>query len=266
MKGKIFVLFAATVACFVCGHYISGFAATNDFRSIGEKVGASGADIADYNTFISHLKNKNVYEKSEETPFTYLDAEEFQTLSVNTVAVSADGKTARLCLVEGYKFYSLEITLEDGTTKSYELTNMFFTALLNFEWIDEERVILEGHINPELNLYIIYDLTTNTFTSYNGLYFVWDDAYENMYYVEKKPYWTDEQVSERILDMDGKIYFETEPGQTLVHNLILNDNSTVMGFFVQNGNTDFEMIDMDTSEILYEDQNVSYKNAEINIR
>lgn len=272
MRGKISILIVGLIFCLLLGYYVSDAAVSKKVQLTEGEADEAVTKTDDYSVNTSNSASEavdtaNATENGEEyISLTYLEAEEPEALSVDTIAVSEAGKTARLCPVEGYKFYSLEVTSEDGSVQVCELTNMLFTALLRFEWIDEERVIIEGHVNPALNVYIIYDLTSNSFCSYDGLYFVWDEAYENMYYVEKAPYWSDEQTVERILDMDGNVYFETEAGQTLVNNLVLDTGNTAIGFFVQDESTSFEVIDMDTAEILYEEQNVSYQNVEIRVR
>lgn len=272
MRGKVCILAVGLVFCLLVVYSVAGFAAPKEVRSTEDEINKAVTEADNYDAGVLAVKSEelNAADATEngkaDISLTHLENERTEVLSVDMVAVSAAGKSASLCPVEGYKFYSLEVTLEDGSVQECELTNMFFTALLEFEWIDEERIIIEGHVNPALNVYIIYDLTSNSFSSYDGLYFVWDETYENMYYVEKTPYWSDEQTAEKILDMDGNVYFETEAGQTLVNNLILDAGGTAIGFFIQDESTSFEVIDMDTAELLYEEQNVSYQNAEINVR
>lgn len=183
----------------------------------------------------------------------------------DTVIFSPSGKKAELVPVEGEAFPVLEITLEDGTKKKCELTNVLFTSVCDFYWIGEDRVVLEGHVNPSLNVYIVYDLKENDFKEYNGLFFTWNHDNSKLFYVQPAPHFGAEAVPEKIIDQDGTVYYETWAGEHFVDGLILDATSQYMGFYVRTTgeDTDFWIINCETMAVLYEEAGVACDEIEI---
>ncbi|MBQ9119680.1 MAG: hypothetical protein IJY09_06455 [Lachnospiraceae bacterium] len=186
------------------------------------------------------------------------------TVLKDTPITSASGKTAVLTPVEGTHFESIDVTLEDGSVQTCELTNVLFGSLLDFRWLGEEKIILEGHRNPSLNVYVVYDLGSNTFQEYYGLFFTWDSEYETLYYAEKAPHWGENaDVAERILDHTGKEYYKTAGGERLVGSIVLDGTDNYLGFFTEAEERDFRVLNCDTKEIMYEEEDVAYDTVEI---
>ncbi|MDE7297811.1 MAG: hypothetical protein K2N94_03135 [Lachnospiraceae bacterium] len=183
----------------------------------------------------------------------------------DSAVFSPSGKKAELIPVEGWSFQALKVTLEDGTEKECKLTDVFFSSLNDFCWIGEERVVLEGHRNPSLNVYIVYHLEQNSFEEYYGLFFTWDGNYDKLYYVQPAPHFGAGPASEKIADQEETIYYKTEPGERLVDTLILDEKGEYIGFFVEadEAKRSFAILNCETMEILYEERNVNYNDAEI---
>ena len=208
-------------------------------------------------------QGKNVYLRKQAKN---LEQEIFtKTLIDDSTIFSLAGKKAELVPVEGWSFSALNITLEDGTKKECELTNIFFTGILDFRWIDEERIVLEGHINPSLNVYIVYSLRENSFKEYYGLSFTWDNDYNKLYFIKTSPHWGSEPVPEKIIDEDENIYYETSKGEYLVNTLILDSTNEYLGFYVKTKEEkkNFGILNCKTMTVLYEEKDVNYDEFEI---
>lgn len=217
--------------------------------------------------FVCSDEEKNIYlqrtvKKSE-------PVEPTEILTKDSVIFSPAGKRAELGPVEGWVFSSLNITLEDGTKKECELTNVFFSSISEFRWIDEERVVLEGHRNPSLEVYIVYDLKENSFEEYYGLFFTWNNDYSRLYYVQPSPHFTPESVPEKIVDQDETVYYETNKGEHLVNSLTLDETNEYIGFFVKINDDDggrgknFGILNCKTRSVLYEEVEVYYDEVKI---
>lgn len=176
------------------------------------------------------------------------------------VAYSPDGKKAKFVPVQGWGFPALEITLEDGTKKECELTDVFFSSPVDFCWINEEKLVFEGHVNPSLNTYIVYDLKENDFQEYFGVFFTWNHDCSKLFYVETSPHFGAEPVPEKIIDQDGDIYFETKQGEHLVNGLILDAADRNIGFYVRTEEEGeyFGMLDCETKAVVYEETGAAH--------
>lgn len=190
-----------------------------------------------------------------------------ETLTMDSAVFSAAGKRAELAPVENRSFPALSITLENGTRIECELTDIFFTSLSDFRWMDEERVVLEGHINPSLNAYIIYDLERGSCEEYYGLFFTWDSSCETLYYVQTAPHFAAESIPERILDQNGTVYYETAQGEQLVNSLVMDETGGFMGFFVhtEESGDRFGILNCGTMQVLYEETDVHYDAVSIEV-
>lgn len=186
----------------------------------------------------------------------------------DSVAFSLSGKKAELVPVEGWSFPALNITLENGTKIECELTDVFFSAILDFYWIDEERVILEGHVNPSLNVCIVYNLKENSFDEYYGVFFTWNDDYSKLYFVETSPHFGSEPAPEKIIDQEGTIYYETNKGEYLINHLVLDATNEYMGFYVKTieEGKNFGILNCETMAVLYEEKDIHYNDVEILVK
>lgn len=268
----------AVTACLISHHYSNvGKAEDNDQHVL---TNAEGLTDNGTETLVEPEQTEFLTSSLEDagTDFMWSDEEKgifLQTatengvreaIPTNSIIETPSGKTAALSRTEGNKYYSLIVTLEDGSQQKCDLVDIFFTALYDFKWIDENRIILEGHKNPSLNVYIIYLLEDNSFQAYYGLYFLWDNDVDTLYYAEKFPYWGTGEGTEKILDQNENVYYETRPGEKLIHTLILDETGEFLGFFTESDSQNFELMDCRTREILYEDIDVTYNTAEIELR
>ena len=158
--------------------------------------------------------------------------------------------------------------MENGTKIECELTDVFFSAILDFYWIDEERVILEGHVNPSLNVCIVYNLKENSFDEYYGVFFTWNDDYSKLYFVETSPHFGSEPVPEKIIDQEGTIYYETNKGEYLINHLVLDATNEYMGFYVKTieEGKNFGILNCETMAVLYEEKDIHYNDVEILVK
>lgn len=211
-------------------------------------------------------KGKNIYLQRQADNLKQADFAEEST--DDSVAFSLAGKKAELVPVEGWSFPALNITLEDGTKIECELTDVFFSAILDFYWIDEERVILEGHVNPSLNVCIVYNLKENSFDEYYGVFFIWNDDYSKLYFVEPSPHFGSEPIPEKIIDQEGTIYYETNKGEYLINHLILDATNKYMGFYVRTieEGKNFGILNCETMAVLYEEKDIHYNDVEILVK
>ncbi len=213
--------------------------------------------------FVCCDEGNNIYLKKKEKDSAQEEIAEES--GEDTVVFSPSGKRAELVPVEGKAFPVLEITLEDGTKKKCELTNVLFTSVRDFYWIGEDRVVLEGHVNPSLNVYIVYDLKENDFREYNGLFFTWNHDHSKLFYVQPSPHFGAEPVPEKIVDQDGTVYYETGKGEYFVNDLILDATDQYIGFYVKTTGeaTNFGILNCGTKAVIYEEAGVAYEEIEI---
>jgi len=112
-----------------------------------------------------------------------------------------------------------------GTISKCELTDIFFSATMEYTLLDEERVGIRGHINPALDCYVVYSIAENAYDVYYGIGFSWVKG--ELYYVETAPLSAlgNEAVSDKIMKADGEIVYVGETGNRFCDVFVIPDSN-----------------------------------------
>lgn len=170
--------------------------------------------------------------RSEETLIPQADTADGSYTSKEVTCMSPDRtKTAEVVRQSGKNFDSILVTSSSKKSKAVLLENVIYTSIEDFNWIDNHRVAITGHINPSLEVYAVVDAEKNCIDGqYYGIGFNWNKHKTKLYFIETSPYFSPDRVSDKIVDNDGSIYYETQTGKSLTDQLSLADDEKTFTF------------------------------------
>lgn len=169
-----------------------------------------------------------------ETTSPFEDSENKTYKRKDVSSKSPNGElNAEVVRKDSFKFDSVVFTDKNSKSQVVDLVNIIYTSIVSASWIDDIRYGICGHINPSLNVYVVVDTKINQIIGeYYGLGFTWNLNKNKLYYIQTSPHFADEIVSDKIVDNDDHIYYESESGTTLGGKLAVSDDERTFAFYV----------------------------------
>ena len=111
------------------------------------------------------------------------------------------------------------------------LENVFSTTPWGIDWVDNNRVAYYGHVNPDLDVYCIFNATTGErIKKYNGIGFTWNKQKTHIYYTLPQPHFSDSKGENKIIMDDDTIYMSDNDTMILGGPGISESEDTVSFF------------------------------------
>lgn len=155
-------------------------------------------------------------------------------LSKNHQSKSPNEKiTAELVSENGKSFDSVLITANNDHVL-IPLEDIFYTTIEYANWVDNTRFAICGHINPSLEVYILIDVNkTQISGKYYGIGFTWNKSKNRLYYIEPSSHFS-EPTSDKIVDSEEHIYYETRKEESILDKLAISDDEQIFAFYINN--------------------------------
>jgi|GEM_PF-3100677 len=176
----------------------------------------------------SQVLTENIFDSSE------------NYVSQNYYSKSPNGEISAEVVREN-GFNSILIKNKDNV-EGLVLENLFYTNIESTEWLDDTRYAICGHVNPSLEVYIIIDTQKRQIIGkYDGIGFTWNKNKNRLYYIETSPNYN-EPITDRIIDNEGNIYFETQKGQSIINSLAISDDEQSFAFYIDDSKNESRKI------------------------
>lgn len=138
--------------------------------------------------------------------------------------------SAEVVRENGYLFDSVLIKRQDRFEGLIALEDILYTNIENTEWLDNIRYAIHGHVNPSLGVYILIDTQKREIIGkYYGIGFTWNK--DRLYYIESALHYSGQTLS-KIVDNEGHIYFEAQPGESILDKLAVSDDEQIFAFYI----------------------------------
>ncbi len=185
-----------------------------------------GYDRSNSAVVTENKANDNAYETTDWEP-------QNNDVGQNYCSRSPNGEvSAEVVRENGYLFDSVLIKRQDRFEELIALEDIFYTNIENTEWLDNTRYAVRGHVNPSLEVYILIDTQKREIISkYYGIGFVWNKNKDRLYYIEVSPNYPGQALS-KIINNEGHVYFEVQPGELILDQLAVSDDEQIFTFYI----------------------------------
>ncbi|MFZ5988132.1 MAG: anti-sigma factor family protein [Bacillota bacterium] len=134
---------------------------------------------------------------------------------------------------------SILITDKSKESQKIVLENIMYTAIESFTWVDNNHIALCGHVNPSLQVYVVIDAAKKEIVGkYNGIGFTWNKTKNKLYYIQTRPHFESDYGSDKIVDNEGNVYYETKKGKSMIGKIAISENEQNFAFFVSDNAVD----------------------------
>lgn len=139
--------------------------------------------------------------------------------------------SAEIVREEGCPFDSVFVKRQDRFEGLVALEDIFYTNIENIEWLDNIRYAIRGHVNPSLEVYILINTQKiEIIGKYFGRGFTWNKGKDRLYYIEDSLDYG--QTLSKIINHEGHVYFETQPGESILDKLAVSDDEQIFVFYI----------------------------------
>lgn len=128
------------------------------------------------------------------------------------------------------------VNKETGKARVLSLENVLYTTVLSIEWLNDDMIAFKGHVNPSLDVYIVFNPETGERLRENdGVGFTWDTELSHVYYSLPQPHFSNVRGKDKIIeDAETEIY-ESDADAIIMGGPALSDTGK-MFFFERNIN------------------------------
>lgn len=118
------------------------------------------------------------------------------------------------------------------------------TAIESDKWFDSEHLAIVGHINPSLQCFLLYNVsTTSVEVEKYGINFTWVDSdITTLVYIVPSAHFTDSGDAEVIKDINDSTLYETQQGEKISNLVILDNGDIEFDLTTKDGNVTKETI------------------------
>ncbi len=157
----------------------------------------------------------------------------------NRTITSPNGEISAEIIREKDMFVdSIIITDKNKEPLKVVLENILYTSIESFSWVDDTRIALCGNVNPSLQVYVVIDASKGEIIDrYDGVGFTWNENKDKLYYVITSPYFSEQRVSDKLVDDNGDVYYETEDGKSMTDVIAFSEDEEDFAFFVHDNNS-----------------------------
>lgn len=119
----------------------------------------------------------------------------------------------------------------NGKIKVLSLENIVFTSELKLEWFNYNYVAFTGHINPSLDVYVVFNSNSGErVCKYYGIGFIRDKSNLHTYYTLPQPHFCDLLGKYKIYE-DNTIIYESGNNVIILGGPAINDEDNKFVFF-----------------------------------
>jgi hypothetical protein len=196
----------------------------------GDVINSEGNTV--YRAFFN--KNKDVYVfdglTGEIRPFAYGSINEM------TKKMSPQGKNVAV-----YRYRSNEelipiieiYSIEAAKVGELVINNEYGRQMSSFSWLNEEIILIEGHVNPSASGYVLYDVRTGQEINYCVGQFYQLLSDEKTMLFQLSPHFTEDQKANLALQLKDDVVniYEAEDSEEIIYNAAISKDLTKIAIY-----------------------------------
>jgi hypothetical protein len=128
--------------------------------------------------------------------------------------------------------------IQASEPKILSLENISYTCGLKIEWINNNIIAFTGHVNPSLDVYVVFNSDSGKrILEYYGIGFKRDKSNLHTYYTLPQPHFSDTLGNDKIYE-DNNIIYESDKSTNILGGPAINEEGNKFVFFERKINND----------------------------
>ncbi|SCY37645.1 hypothetical protein [Alkaliphilus peptidifermentans] len=123
------------------------------------------------------------------------------------------------------------VDLESKKARVLSLDNVWYTTVLGVQWLNSDLIAFTGHVNPSLEVYVVFDAGTgDRIRKHDGVGFVWDKEMHHVYYSLPQPFFSEVRGNDKIMEDDDTVLYETDSDVLIIGGPALSESGEMYFF------------------------------------